>query len=136
MCLYGYALRGKGFAVDHWMPSVLVVEDDTATRQLLATCLQMEGFSVQTATNGEEGLEQMRQRRPCVVLLDLMMPVMSGEQFRNAQLRDPSLARVPVVCISAVYDAQERAQQINAVACINKPFDILELVDVVREQCR
>jgi DNA-binding response OmpR family regulator len=118
------------------MPSVLVVEDDTATRQLLATCLQMEGFNVQTATNGEEGLEQMRQRVPCVVLLDLMMPVMSGEQFRCAQLKDPSLARVPVVCISAMYDARERAKHIKAAACINKPFDILEVVDVVREQCR
>lgn len=117
------------------MPSVLVVEDDVATRQLLATCLQLEGFCVETAGNGAEGLEHMRQRRPCLVLLDLMMPVMNGEQFRTAQLNDPSLAAVPVVCISAVYNAQERAARLHAVACIGKPFDVMEVVDVVREQC-
>jgi CheY-like chemotaxis protein len=72
--------------------SVLVVEDDSATRQLLVTCLQLEGFTVETATNGVEGLQHMRHHLPCVVLLDLMMPVMNGEQFRCAQLKDPSLA--------------------------------------------
>lgn len=117
------------------MASVLVVEDDTATRQLLATCLQLEGFCVATATNGAEGLEQMRHRLPCVILLDLMMPVMNGEQFRSAQLRDPELARVPVVCISAVYNAEERAKGLRAAACIGKPFDVMEVVDRVREQC-
>lgn len=117
------------------MPSVLVVEDDNATRQLLATCLELEGFCVETATNGIEGLEQMRLRLPCVVLLDLMMPVMNGEQFRWAQLNDPALARVPVVCISAVYNAEERAKRLRAAACIGKPFDVMEVVDRVREQC-
>lgn len=117
------------------MPSVLVVEDDTATRQLLATCLQLEGFCVSTAANGREGLEQLRQRRPCLILLDLMMPVMSGEQFRLAQLSDPTLAAVPVVCISAVYNAKERAERLHAVACLDKPFDVMKVVDVVRQQC-
>ena len=86
-------------------------------------------------TNGAEGLEHMRNRRPCLVLLDLMMPVMNGEQFRRAQLADPSLAAVPVVCISAVYNAQERASRLSAIACIEKPFDVMAIVDVVREQC-
>ncbi len=117
------------------MQSVLVVEDDSATRQLLATCLQLEGYSVATAANGAEGLEKMRRRRPCLVLLDLMMPVMNGEQFRSAQLDDPALASVPVVCISAVYDAGERAARLEAVACIGKPFDVTEIVEVVRQQC-
>lgn len=117
------------------MSWVLVVEDDVATRQLLATCLQLEGYCVETAANGVEGLEHMRQRRPCLVLLDLMMPVMNGEQFRSAQLEDPTLAKVPVVCISAVYNAEERAERLHAVACIGKPFDVTQVVDVVREQC-
>ncbi len=117
------------------MRQVLVVEDDAATRQLLASCLQLEGYSVETATNGAEGLEHMRQRRPCVVLLDLMMPVMNGEQFRRAQLQDPALAQVPVVCISAVYNACERAQFLDAAACLVKPFDIMQVVDLVRLQC-
>jgi CheY-like chemotaxis protein len=97
--------------------------------------LQLEGYSVATAANGAEGLEKMRRRRPCLVLLDLMMPVMNGEQFRSAQLDDPALASVPVVCISAVYDAGERATRLKAVACIGKPFDVTEIVDVVRQQC-
>jgi CheY-like chemotaxis protein len=118
------------------MPSsVLVVEDDQATRQLLETCLELEGFKVQTARNGAEGLALMRERRPCVVLLDLMMPVMSGEQFREAQLEEPALASVPVVCISAMYNAEERAREINAVACVGKPFDLEQVVDLVRSQC-
>lgn len=118
------------------MPSVLVVEDDNATRQLLATCLQMEGFCVATATNGAEGLEQMRQHPPCLILLDLMMPIMSGEQFRDAQLKDPALAKIPVVCISAVYNARERAERLEAAAVIGKPFDITQVLDLVRQQCR
>lgn len=128
--------KGHRLALPGPMPSVLVVEDDIATRQLLATCLQLEGFCVETATNGAEGLEQMRHHRLCLVLLDLMMPVMNGEQFRSAQLKDPSLAAVPVVCISAVYNAEERADRLRAVACIGKPFDVDEVVDVVRQQCQ
>ena len=115
--------------------SVLVVEDDPATRQLLETCLSLEGFAVQTASNGAEALDRMRECRPCLVLLDLMMPVMSGEQFRARQLEEPALAKVPVVCISAVYNAAERAKRLNAVACVGKPFDVMEVVDLVRSQC-
>ncbi len=119
----------------HLMRPVLVIEDDTATRDLLATYLQLEGFAVDTAANGAEGLQHMRRERPCVVLLDLMMPVMNGEQFRAAQLEEPALAEVPVVCISAVYDAERRARLMHARACIGKPLDMDRVVDVVRSQC-
>lgn len=102
---------------------------------MLTAYLQLEGFSVTTAGNGAEGLERMRQARPCLVLLDLMMPVMDGEQFRKAQLEEPELAEVPIVCISAIYDARQRAERLRAAGCINKPFDMDEVISVVRERC-
>jgi CheY-like chemotaxis protein len=117
------------------MPGVLVIEDDPGVQQLLTAYLQLEGFSVTTAGNGAEGLERMRQARPCLVLLDLMMPVMDGEQFRKAQLEEPELAEVPIVCISAIYDARQRAERLRAAGCINKPFDMDEVISVVRERC-
>jgi DNA-binding response OmpR family regulator len=117
------------------MPPVLVIEDDPSTRQLLATCLQLEGFPVTTASNGAEGLERMKQEHPCLVLLDLMMPIMNGEQFRAAQLEDRGLADVPIVCISAMHDAERRARLLHAIACISKPFDLDQIVRVVRCRC-
>jgi DNA-binding response OmpR family regulator len=74
--------------------------------------------------------------RPSLVLLDLMMPVMDGVQFRAAQLRDPQIAQVPVVCISAIDDAEQRDGQLRAAAYITKPFDMDQITAVVRAQCR
>lgn len=117
------------------MPSILVVEDDLSVQQLLAATLQLEGFTVSTASNGAEALVRMRQSRPCLVLLDLMMPVMDGEEFRAEQLEDPRLADVPVVCISAIYDAQARAARMRAVACVEKPFNLDAVVKLAKERC-
>ena len=116
-------------------PRVLVIEDDASTRKLLATCLEMEGFAVATASNGAEGLERLRELHPALVLLDLMMPVMDGEHFRSAQLADPGIAHVPVVCITGVDPAEHRLGQLHAAGYITKPFDMDQIVAVVREQC-
>ncbi len=117
------------------MSPVLVVEDDRDTREMLALCLELEGFPVVTASNGMEGLERLKREGASLVLLDLMMPVMNGEQFREEQLRQPSLAHVPVVCISAMHDAPRRAAVLHVDACISKPFDLEQVLDVVRSQC-
>ena len=85
------------------MACVLVVEDDKDVREMLDLLLTTSGYETMTAENGAIALQKMRERRPCVVLLDLMMPVMNGWRFREQQLADPTLAPVPVVCVSAVH---------------------------------
>ena len=84
--------------------TVLVVDDDAAIRDALSDLLGDEGYRVTTATNGAEALNLLRppgELRPCVILLDLMMPVMSGQEFYAEQQRDPALATIPTVVISA-----------------------------------
>jgi CheY-like chemotaxis protein len=83
---------------------ILVVDDDAGIRESLAELLTDEGYRVTTANNGAEALALLRGRarlRPCVILLDLMMPVMSGHEFYLEQQRDPALANIPIVVISA-----------------------------------
>jgi CheY-like chemotaxis protein len=83
---------------------VLVVDDDEAIRESLSELLGDEGYRVQTAANGAEALSLLRppsQLRPCVILLDLMMPIMNGQEFYAEQQRDPTLATIPIVVISA-----------------------------------
>jgi CheY-like chemotaxis protein len=83
---------------------VLVVDDDASIRESLADLLGDEGYQVQTATNGAEALSLLRppaQLRPCVILLDLMMPIMNGQEFYAEQQRDLALATIPIVVISA-----------------------------------
>jgi CheY-like chemotaxis protein len=83
---------------------VLVVDDDPSIREALSDLLGDEGYRVTTAPNGAEALNLLRapgELRPCVILLDLMMPVMNGQQFYAEQQRDPALAAIPIVVISA-----------------------------------
>ena len=101
---------------------VLVVDDDPDSRTLLTLALSGAGYDVATAGNGEEALRAARAHRPDVILLDLAMPVMDGFAFRAAQLLDPELARVPVVCVSGRHDATEAARNLGLDACLEKPF--------------
>jgi CheY-like chemotaxis protein len=121
--------------------NVLIVEDDAETREMLTTLLSTEGFHAVAAEDGLEGLHMLRTVRhrapdvPCLVLLDLKMPRLSGNEFRRAQLGDPIVASVPVAVISGAIDAQERAQDLGAVAMLTKPIDLDVLLDVVRRYC-
>ena len=81
--------------------TILIVEDDAAIRESLSDALTAEGFEAHTAENGAEALAYLERERPSVILLDLMMPVMSGNEFRVRQLADPSLSAIPVIVISA-----------------------------------
>ena len=90
-----------------------------------------------SAANGREALDRLHEMSPpSVILLDLMMPVMDGEQFRGEQLRDPALASIPVVVLSAHAQAEERAARIGAAACLRKPFDIDVLLHEIRRSSR
>ena|SRR5439155_1483859 len=121
--------------------NVLIVEDDADTREMLATLLSMEGFHAVAAEDGLEALHLLRTVRhrapdiPCLVLLDLKMPRLSGNEFRRAQLGDPIVANVPVAIISGAIDAQQRAEDLGAVATVTKPIDFDVLLNVVRRYC-
>lgn len=106
-----------------------MIEDDPDIREALAETLSYEGYDVALAENGLEGLEVLRERsRPHVILLDLLMPVMSGWQFRQEQLADPSLAGIPVVVVSASPPGDARPDRY-----LPKPFSIDALLSAVAE---
>jgi CheY-like chemotaxis protein len=115
--------------------TVLVVDDERDVRQLLSTYLNLQGFSVITASNGREALTRLGEVRPCLILLDLMMPVMDGLEFRQQQRQDPQLSHIPVVCLSAKHDAPDVARDLELVDCICKPFDIEDVAALVRRHC-
>jgi CheY-like chemotaxis protein len=105
---------------------VLVVDDDLDIRDVLVELLEGEGYRVSAAGDGQQALREASRNPPDVILLDLMMPVMSGWQFRAAQLRDPVLARIPVVVLSAF------ANDLDVAAFVPKPFFIEEVLDTIR----
>lgn len=114
-------------------PSVLVVEDHADLREMLAVLLESEGYQVETATNGAEALTSLERSRPALILLDLMMPVMSGDEFRERQLADPRYRDVPVICMTAAHDGRERAARLRAAEYFQKPVDFDHLLGKVRQ---
>jgi CheY-like chemotaxis protein len=111
---------------------VLIVEDDADIRESLGDALEFEGYDVATAGNGFEALRLLRSGlKPGVILLDLVMPIMSGWQFRQVQLADPSLAGIPVVVVSASAPGDARPDR-----HLLKPFGIEELLATVATLAR
>jgi CheY-like chemotaxis protein len=111
--------------------TVLVVEDDEDSRNVLLLVLASEGYTVAAARNGLEGLQQARVLHPDVILLDLQMPVMDGVSFRRNQARHPEIAAIPVICISALHNASAIAREAGAVDCVTKPVDFDRLLELV-----
>jgi CheY-like chemotaxis protein len=103
---------------------------------MLALLLETEGYAVQSAANGREALAHLRGRaRPDLILLDLMMPVMSGWEFREAQKADPALADIPVVIVSAASEVGQKAVALQAAGYLQKPVDADHLLVLVRRLC-
>jgi DNA-binding response OmpR family regulator len=121
--------------------NILIVEDDRDTREMLAALLAMEGFHAVAAEDGLEALHLLRTVRrrapevPCLVLLDLKMPRLGGNEFRRAQLGDPTVASVPVAVMSGATDLEAHAKALGAVASVSKPIDCDVLMEVVRRYC-
>ena len=115
---------------------VLIVEDDADLREMMAQLLSLEGFATATVSNGREALEYLHHNdmKPDVILLDLMMPVMDGWEFRRKQQADPAVAGVPVIVLSAL--DQSRATDVAADAFLKKPLDFDRLLQLVRSYCR
>src|SRR2546426_8113557 len=108
---------------------------------MLAALLATQGFHAVAAEDGLEALHLLRTVRhrapnvPCLVLLDLKMPRLGGNEFRRAQLGDPTVAGVPVAVMSGATDLEARAQALGAVATVSKPIDVDVLLNVVRKYC-
>jgi CheY-like chemotaxis protein len=114
---------------------VLIVEDDHDTREMLGHFLELEGYEVEKAANGREALDALRAADDAsVILLDLVMPVMDGWQFRAGQRQDESLARIPVVVLTAA-GARDRMPPIDADAWLAKPVDLDVLLDTLAPFC-
>lgn len=118
--------------------SVLVVDDDDGIREAIVDSLRDEGYVVETAENGAEALRCLQGRTsealPCLILLDLMMPVMSGWEFIRARAAD-TCARIPIVVVSATLDRQIARSSADVVAWVPKPLRYDALLDLVREHC-
>jgi CheY-like chemotaxis protein len=119
---------------------VMVIEDDRDTREVVKLILELEGMGVTEASDGFEALERLHRlreadpHRPCVIVLDIMMPRCGGAEFRKRQLDDPLIANVPIIVLSAVAD-QLRVDELHPFAKVPKPFDPDQLVTVVRRAC-
>jgi CheY-like chemotaxis protein len=116
--------------------SILAVDDDEATRQMLTSILSGEGYSVQTAVDGLEALAHLERDVPHLLLVDLLMPRLDGEGFRAAQLANPTLRSVPFVIMSAAHNAAYVAAQLRADAFIPKPIHVESLLAVAERFCR
>ena len=116
-------------------PSILLVEDDDDLRGAFRELFEDEGFNVWTASNGKEALECLQSRgRACLIVLDLMMPVMNGWEFRDRQMNDPDLAKIPVVVCTADPRAESRSG-FGAAAWLSKPTDVTALVRIANRFC-
>jgi len=116
--------------------TVLVVEDDSLARECMRMLLEREGYAVSEAANGREALDRLRDGcRPALILLDLMMPVMDGWQFRAEQQSDPALAAIPVVVVSALAGDRILGKEFGPTGMLTKPVEVQELVGTVREYC-
>ena len=115
------------------MATILVVEDNDDVREMMTVTLELEEHEVYAAANGRQALTQLENGlRPCLILLDLMMPVMNGWEFRSALKRDPRFKDIPVVVVSAAGgDIVSQA----AGLFIPKPIDVDTLLDVVCDYC-
>jgi len=116
---------------------ILVVDDDRGIREVMREFLEDEGYCVASAANGQEAINWLRTggKRPCLILLDLNMPVMTGWEFLRVQQVEPRLAQIPVVVFSADQSIKHEASSIDPAAYLLKPIDFLDLVELVERFC-
>jgi CheY-like chemotaxis protein len=115
---------------------ILLVEDDPDVRSALVELLADAGYDVCCANNGEEALAALRAAvAPSAILLDLAMPVMDGFTFRAQQQRDPALAEIPTIVISASFSDPRAVASLEADAFLAKPFEVSSLMETLSAVC-
>ena len=112
---------------------VLVVDDDPDILEALSEILEAEGFEIRRARNGKEALDRLEPAPPQLILLDLMMPVMDGWEFaQKMRQKPPAVSAIPIIVLSADRNVGSKAQDIGAVGHLAKPFELNDLLDMVR----
>jgi CheY-like chemotaxis protein len=115
-------------------PTVFIVEDDPDTREMIGRFLELEGYEVETAANGRQALEHLDAgTNACVILLDLMMPVMDGWEFRRLQASHATGAKIPVIVFSAA--GADRMRQVEANDYLSKPVNLDDLLRRIARFC-
>jgi CheY-like chemotaxis protein len=117
---------------------VMVIEDDAATRDAVVEALGVCGYRVLAAENGKRALDLLRKKdgvRPCMILLDLMMPVMDGWEFWAEKQEDPAIASIPVVVLTADTGSRQRVTELGIAAFIAKPIELPLLLQTIERLC-
>lgn len=116
---------------------VMVVEDDDTIRDSLIEFLADKGYRTKGAGDGRQALDELAADPvpPCLIVLDLMMPVMDGWTFRAEQMRDPQLSQIPVVVISAYRDLSQQVKDLGLIGYLKKPLDLRKLLQIVEANC-
>jgi len=118
------------------MPTILLVEDDRYIRESLDEFLTEEGFDVVPSSNGLDAYTRLvAGMKPQLILLDLMMPLMDGFQFREKQMVTDDLADIPVVVMSAYGDLEKNKEKLGVEAYLKKPLDIEEVLSTIHRWC-
>jgi CheY-like chemotaxis protein len=115
---------------------ILLVDDDEDLRVIFQSILGSEGYIVETANNGQEALDQLRASTtlPALIILDIIMPVMDGLQFRQEQALDPRLANIPVVVSTAGGNFEGKRPMTGVKAVLKKPLDVETFIDTLKQQ--
>jgi CheY-like chemotaxis protein len=111
--------------------TILIVEDDEDIRESLRDAFEDEGYTVRCAANGKEGLEALQRfERPCVVILDLLLPVMTGNEVYKAMLADPNLAEIPVIVSTS-----DPSRAPSGVLLLKKPLNLQTILSTINRLC-
>jgi CheY-like chemotaxis protein len=109
---------------------ILVVDDDTSIREIIAEMLELEGYPVEQAANGAEALRRIEERVPSLILLDMRMPILDG--WGVARALSSRGMHLPIVVLTAAQDPKSWAREVSAVAYLAKPFDDSDLFEIVQ----
>jgi CheY-like chemotaxis protein len=115
------------------MPVIVVADDELPIAQLLEDILTDEGYTIYLAADGQEALTLVRKLIPDLLLCDMMMPMLSGEDVYIALQTDPKTAKIPVILMSAAATRSERTQKIHFIA---KPFELPQLLNVIKRSLK
>lgn len=128
-----YSSSTKGDQPGHDTPRaaglVLIIEDDPDILSTVADILEFEGYQVEQATNGAEGLDRLERARPALIILDMRMPVLDGWEF--ARIARERGITVPILVMTAAHDARQWAEEIRADGYVAKPFHLPDLLAAI-----
>lgn len=115
------------------MKKILIVDDNVSFVGAMKELLRITGYEVVTAHNGKDALELLSSMKllPSLIILDMIMPLMNGPEFRNAQLSDPRIAKIPVILLTANNGFKDYQEKLQAYEFLNKPVESKDLLYVV-----